>query len=90
MSNELPLAEKRKSTLRRDLNESVRAPDGTFSEAKAWSNVGKLLCAWLIVGYTEMVLKTEYTLFTLLLFLIAPDLIKKFLVLRLGGAEKKE
>jgi len=76
--------DKRHGTLRRNINDLFMR-EGQVEESKLWSNIGKGLCFYLIVSYTDEVLKTEYTLFTLLIFLITPDLIKKFISMRFGG-----
>lgn len=66
------------------MNDLVRNPDGKVSESKVWANVGKAICVYLILAYTNAVLTTEYTLLTLLLFIIAPDLVKKIVTMRFG------
>lgn len=59
--------------------------DGQVEESKLWASIGKGVACYLMVAYTDDVLKTEYTLTTLLTFVIAPDLLKKFLSMRFGG-----
>ena len=68
--------ERRRGILRRDLNDFVRGPDGAVSEAKAFSIAGKVVCLYLLLWWTSEVMHTEWTLTTLLSFLIAPDLVK--------------
>jgi hypothetical protein len=80
-----PVVEKRHSPLRRHLNEMATGPDGRFSESKAWASVGKLCCVYLLMFHTEPVLHEEYTLLTLLTFVIAPDLVKKFMMMRFNA-----
>ena len=79
--------ERRRSVLRRDLNDAVRSDDGRFSESKAWAGVGKLICVYLLMVYTDAVLHTEYTLVTLLAFVIAPDLVKRVIGAKYGGGK---
>ena len=79
--------ERRKSVLRRDLNDAVRSDDGRFSESKAWAGVGKLICVYLLLIYTDAVLHTEYTLVTLLAFVIAPDLVKRVIGAKYGSGK---
>ena len=74
----------RHGTLRRNFNDLFMR-DGQVEESKLWASVGKGCCVWLILTQTDEVLKTEYTLMTLLIFVIAPDLLKKFLSMRFGG-----
>lgn len=81
--------DKRQSTLRRNFNDLFMR-DGQVEEAKLWSNLGKACCAWLVLTQTKAVMETEYTLFTLLSFMIAPDLVKKFLSMKLGGAQQEK
>ena len=68
--------ERRGSTLRRDLNSLIRGPDGAVSEAKVFSVAGKGVCLYLLLWWTSEVMHTEWTLTTLLSFLVAPDLVK--------------
>lgn len=82
-----PRVDPRRSRLRRDLNDLVRNPEGHVSESKVWANIGKGICVYLLLAYTEEAMKTEYTLMTLLLFVIIPDLIKKLLSMRFGLQE---
>jgi hypothetical protein len=81
--------DKRHSTLRRNVNDLFMR-DGQVEEAKLLSVIGKGLCCWLIVAHTDVVLQTENTLITLLLFLIMPDLLKKWLSMRFGATEDKK
>lgn len=76
--------EQRQSTLRRNINDLFMR-DGQVEESKVWANIGKGCCVYLIFAFTDTVLHTENTLMTLLLFVIAPDMIKKFLSMRFGG-----
>ena len=68
--------ERRRSPLRRQLSDLVTSPDGRVSEAKTFSLLGKVVCLYLLLGWTVDVMHTEWTLTTLLSFLIAPDLVK--------------
>jgi len=76
--------DKRVSTIRRNVNDLFMR-DGQVEESKLWANIGKGVCVYLMLAYTDEVLKTEYTLMTLLLFVVAPDMIKKFISMRLGN-----
>jgi hypothetical protein len=63
-----------------------RSPDGRGSESKLWVNVGKGLCAFLIVWHTTAIIDHSDTLLILLGFLIVPDIIKKVLSMRFAVA----
>lgn len=76
--------DQRQSTIRRNVNDLFMR-DGQVEESKLWANVGKGCCVYLMLAYTDEVLKTEYTLMTLLVFVVAPDLLKKWLTMRLGS-----
>lgn len=81
----VPTVEHRHSPLRRQLNEAALGPDGVFSEAKVMAIFGQFVCLYLLLFYTEEVLKVEYTLLTLLSFVIIPDSVKKIITMRYGG-----
>lgn len=80
-----------KGTLNQRRNPAVRAlgsfamRDGDWEEAKIFATIGKGLCIWMIWKHAPALIDHENVLFILLLFLITPDLIKKFLVMRTGG-----
>lgn len=74
----------KRSTLRRQIN-SLGMRGGEFEESKWWAQVGKGLCVWLIYKHGEVLVSHENTLFVLLLFIIMPELIKKFLTMRYGN-----
>ncbi len=77
--------DKRHSTLRRNINDLFMR-DGQVEESKLFAVLGKIACLWLIFTHTDDVLKTEYTLMTLLVFVIMPDIAKKWLSMRFGGS----
>ena len=79
--------DRRVSTLRRNVNDLFMR-NGQVEEAKLFAGVGKMACIWLIFKHTDSVLQTENTLITLLLFLIMPDLLKKWLSMRFGGTNQ--
>jgi hypothetical protein len=47
-------SDKRQSTLRRNFNDLFMR-DGQMEESKFWANVGKALCAWLIITHPTFV-----------------------------------
>lgn len=81
------VTEQRGSVLRRNINDLFMR-NGQVEEAKLFAGIGKMACIWLIFKHTDSVLQTENTLITLLLFLIMPDLLKKWLSMRFGGTEQ--
>lgn len=70
---------------RRDLNALVRDPDQRVSEAKLWANIGKALICYVLLFPNATLLEHWEGFAIMLLFLIAPDLVKKMLTLKYGG-----
>lgn len=80
--------EKRHSPIRRQINEAFCGPDGEFSVSKflaVWAQIAVL--AHMNRYFEELIDKPE-SLLIVLSFLIAPDIIKKALVMKLGGSTK--
>ena len=80
--------ERRKSAFRRQWNEAFCGPDGEFSVSKflaVWAQIAVL--AHMNRVFDELVAKPE-SLLIVLSFLIAPDIIKKALVMKMGGSAK--
>jgi hypothetical protein len=77
------------STLRRQINE-FGMHGGEVQESKIWAQIGKGLCVWLIWKYADALITHENVLFVLMLFLIFPELIKKFITMRYGGNRHSE
>ena len=74
--------DRRRSVLRRDLNDMVRDPSGNVAEAKLWASLGKAIAAYLLMSNSAHIIAYWDALAVLLLILVAPDLIKKVLNLR--------
>jgi hypothetical protein len=72
------------STIRSDIN-SLVSRKGEPEEAKLFSVIGKGLCVWLIWKHSEVLISHSDVLSILLLFLIMPDLIKRFMENRFGA-----
>lgn len=79
--------EKRHSPVRRQFNEAFCSPDGRFS-------IGKFLAIWsqiVVLGHMgtswDRLIDKPETLLIVLSFLIAPDIVKKALTMKLGGAK---
>ena len=77
----LPI-DRRRSALRRDLNDMVRDPAGGLSEAKLWASLGKAIAAYLLMSNAAHIIAYWDALAILLLIMVAPDLIKKILNLK--------
>ena len=80
--------EQRKSAFRRQVNEAFCSPDGSFSITKflaVWAQIAVL--AHMNRVFDELVKRPE-SLLIVLCFLIAPDILKKALTMKLGGAVK--
>jgi hypothetical protein len=82
-----PKPERRGHPMRRQVNEAFCGPDGRFS-------IGKFLMIWtqiVVLGHMgtswERLIDKPETLAIILLFLIAPDLLKKALVMKLGSGK---
>lgn len=73
-----------RNSVRRSIN-SLAMRDGDTQESKLFSTIGKGLCVWLVWKHAELLIDNWEALFVMLLFLIAPDLIKKFITMRFGG-----
>ncbi len=80
--------DRRKSQLRRDLNDLVRDPSGKVSEAKAYAVAFKGLLFYTFIHHTESILKNWEVLSIFVTSFLAPDILKKVLTLRAGAKEK--
>ena len=81
--------ERRLSPFRRDLNQTVRDPEGRFSPSKVIAIGGQALCGWLLVHHAEKIVEHWDAMALLLAFLIAPDIGKKWLTMHYLGATQK-
>lgn len=77
----------RKVTLRRDLNDLIRGPDGKVSPVKLGSATGQAIAAYLLLIYADKVLSNWDVLTVLFTTLILPDSLKKIITLKYGGKE---
>ena len=81
------MKEKRHSAFRRQVNEAFCDPNGQFSIKKflvIWTQIvvlGHMGTSW------DRLIERPETLLIVLSFLIAPELISKFLSMKLGGAK---
>jgi len=75
-------------TLRRDLNDLVRGPDGKVAEAKVFAVGFKASMIYVFLKHTEMVVKDWMVLLVFCTALLAPDLLKKLIAMRAGKDAK--
>lgn len=82
------VAEQRHSPIRRQFNDAFCGPDGSFS-------IGKFIAIWaqiVVLGHMgtswDKLIDKPESLLIVLTILVAPDIFKKFLAMRYGGAEK--
>ncbi len=83
MSEAPYINDRRKFRWRRDFNDLVRDPSGKVAEAKVYRLVGKGLAAWMIGENAHAIVGHETVLMVLFGWLIAPDLIKKWITMKL-------
>lgn len=84
--------ERRKASLRRDLNDLVRDPSGRVAEAKVFAVTFKGAMVYVFLKHAELVLKDWMVLAVFVTAMLAPDLLKKVLSMRIGlpGGEVKK
>ena len=74
-------------TWRRQANESFLGADGKFSIVKAIAIVGQIMLLYYTGRYfVEMIAKPD-TLLVCLSFIIAPDVVKKFVTMKYGNGK---
>lgn len=71
--------ERRKSTLRRDLNDLVRDESGALSPSKIGTLIGQWLSIKLILEHGPEIIKNWDTLTVLFMILMAPELLKRLM-----------
>lgn len=77
----------RKQRFRRAAEDCIRSPDGRTSEAKIWANVGKAICVLIILWHLNDIVGYSDALVVLLLILVMPDLLKKWISMRYNGPQ---
>ena len=82
--------ERRTSTMRRDLNDLVRDPSGHLSTTKIGTLVGQWLSVKLILQHGSEIIANWDSLSVLFMVLIAPEIFKKMLNMKYGGAETQK
>lgn len=81
------IAERRKSLLRRDLNDLVRGADGKVSEAKVGILAFKGFLFYTFTQQTEFILDHWEIFVIFITIFLAPDLLKRILETRAGIKE---
>ena len=71
-------------TLRRDLNDLIRSPDGKVSEAKGGAVLFKTAMLYVFVTKIDAILADWIILSIFVTASIAPDLLKKVLTMKAG------
>lgn len=79
---------RRKSPLRRDLNDLVRGPDGKVSEAKVGALAFKALLFYTFIHYADSILKQWEIFSVFVTTFIVPDALKKILEAKAGVQQK--
>lgn len=72
------------ATLRRDLNDLIRSPDGKVSEAKGGAVLFKTAMLYVFVVKIDAILADWIILSIFVTAFIAPDLLKKVLTMKAG------
>lgn len=70
--------------MRRDLNDLVRGPDGKVAEAKVGAVAFKAAMIYVFLEHAVLVLKDWMVLAVFVTALLAPDLLKKLMSMKLG------
>ena len=84
-----PVADKRRATIRRDLNDLVRDEDGHLSAVKIGTLIGQWLAIKLILENGAAIIANWDSLTVLFSVLIAPDLFKRLVTLKYGNGGSK-
>jgi hypothetical protein len=75
-----PLHEQRSHSVKRAFAFAFMR-NGEVQESKAWAQVGKGLCVWLLVHYPTQLFEHETVFGIIMVSLIAPDLLKKLITM---------
>lgn len=77
----------RHASIRRDLNDLIRDPQGKVSAGKVGGILGQWLAIKLTLEHSAALVDKPETLAILLLMLIAPEVVKKFLTMKYGATK---
>lgn len=80
--------ERRKASVRRDLNDMVRDPVGKVAEAKVFAVGFKAAMIWVFLERAEQILRDWMILAVFVTAMLMPDLLKKVMAMKLGHQSK--
>lgn len=63
--------------------------DGRLSEAKIWGHIGKAILVWIIATNPTAVLQSWDVMTAAFIFLVAPDILKKYIAVRAPHVQSK-
>ena len=72
-------------SLRRDLNDLIRSPDGKVSAGKVWANVGQWIAAYLLLHHSEFIIDRWDAMVVLFVALLSPELLKSVIKGKYGA-----
>ena len=81
------MVEKRHSPIRRQFNESFLDPNGRFSLIKTIAIAGQIACLYQFGKHFETLIDKPESLLIVVAFVIAPDMLKKLITMKYGGAK---
>lgn len=81
--------ERRKSVWRRDLNDAVRDESGRVSMTKVGGIAGQWIAAKMLLENSDKVIANWDSMTVLFSVLIAPELIKKMVIMKYGNEGNK-
>ena len=84
------MTERRTPSVRRDMNDLIRDPSGKVAEAKVFAVAGKFALIYVFLHHAETILKDWTLLSVVVVALIAPDLLKKMVSMRLAAKDSKK
>lgn len=79
-----PVEDRRQASIRRDLNDLVRGPDGKVAEAKVFAVLFKGAMIHVFLKHAETILKDWMILAVFVSALLMPDILKKLMSMKLG------
>jgi hypothetical protein len=79
--------ERRRSPLRRQFNDAFSTPDGRISLSKTIAVFAQIAVLFHFGRSFDALIERPESLLIVLSFLVAPDIVKKALVMKLGGVK---
>lgn len=81
--------ERRRSPIRRDINQMFRSPDGRLSEAKIFAVIFKCPLLWVFIYKIDTILHDWSVLLLFICAFLAPDVLKKLIAMRIPTSQGK-